>query len=331
VATPTASATDVAPSPSESEQASPTALPSGWAYSDLDGVAAPADLAHRLPLAISIGDNIAARPQLGFSSASIVYQAYEEYSQTRYLMIFQEGTASDIGGVRSARPYFVRWAAEYKALYGHDGGDAVALQKVIPAMSGNIYDEDAARGGYCAYHRTSTRVAPHNEMTNTADLIRCAATRGYPSTYQGLPTRTFVDDTPPISRPASQSITVPYQTVSVGYTFDPTSDSYLRLLDGKPQIDPANNQQVFARNIIVMFQAVAADTPSYGMQRITLANVGEGKAIVFKEGTAITGTWKKASDTALTRLYDDAGAEIPLVRGEIFIQSVPVGTAVTYK
>jgi len=301
------------------------------AYSDLDGVLTQPDLAHRLPMAVMIGDNAPARPQLGFSSASIVYQAYEEYSEDRYMMVFQEGTSTDIGGIRSARPYFVRWAAEYKALYGHDGGDAVSLESVIPTMSGNIYNLDAARGGSCAYHRTTTRVAPHNEMTNTADLISCAARVGYPAKYQGLPTRPFVDDSPPSLRPQSQSISVPYHTGTIGYTYDPVSDSYLRLVGGKPQVDPANKQQVFARNIVVMFQAVAADSPSYGMQRISLTNVGSGKAIVFKEGKAITGTWTKTSDTALTRLYDDAGTEIPFVRGEIFMQSVPIGTAVTYK
>lgn len=329
--TPTASSTDVIPSPSASDEAGTNVQPDGWAYSDLDGVLAPADLAHRLPMAIMIGDNIPARPQLGFSSASIVYQSYEEYQETRYMMVFQEGTATDIGGLRSARPYFVRWAAEYKALYGHDGGDADSLEHVIPTLSRDIYDEDAARGGYCPYHRTTTRVAPHNEMTNTADLIRCAAKRGYPSTFQNVPTRTFVDDTPLASRAESQSITVPYRRVSVGYSFDPALDSYLRLIDGKPQIDPANNEQVYARNVIVMFQAVTAGTPTYNLQRIVLSNVGSGPAIVFKEGKAITGTWKKPTDTALTRLYDDAGNEIPLVRGEIFIQSVPPGTAVTYK
>jgi hypothetical protein len=30
-------------------------------------------------------------------------------------------------------------------------------------------------------------------------------------------------------------------------------------------------------------------------------------------------------------LYDATGNVIPLVRGEIFMQSVPIGTAVTYK
>jgi len=53
--------------------------------------------------------------------------------------------------------------------------------------------------------------------------------------------------------------------------------------------------------------------------------------VVFEEGKAIVGTWKKTSNTALTRFYDSSGNEIPLVRGEIFMQSVPIGTAVTYK
>jgi hypothetical protein len=319
------------PSPSDTPNTGPTPIPAGWAYSDLDGVAAPADLAHRLPMAVSIGDNAIARPQSGFSSASIVYQSYEEYSQDRYMMIFQEGTATDIGGVRSSRPNFVRWAAEYKALYAHDGGDTKTLNVVIPAMRSYFYDENASNGGSCPYHRITTRVSPHNEYTNSAVLISCLAKRGYPATYQGGPGRLFVDDTPAADRPASQSITVPYNTVTVSYQFDPATDSYLRLLGGKNQIDPANNQQVYARNIIVMFQTVTFDYVDFGIQRVNVGNVGTGNAIVFREGKAITGTWKKPSDSALTRYYDASGVEIPLVRGEIFMQSVPPGTAVTYK
>jgi hypothetical protein len=330
---PSESASDTpAPSESASDTPGPTESPGPLVYADLDGVLAPSNLAHRLPMAISIGDNAIARPQSGFSSASIVYQSYEEYRQDRYLMIFQEGTATDIGGVRSARPYHARWVAEYKALYGHFGGDPKVLNQVIPALSGSLYNMDDLNGGSCPYHRITTRVAPHNAYTNSAALIACLIKKGYPTTYQGLPVRPFVDDTPAADRPASQSVTVPYHTVSVGYQFDPTTDEYIRLLNGQRQIDPANNRQVIARNIIVMFQAISNDyMDSSGIQRVAIANVGSGKAIVFKEGKAITGTWKKATDTALTRFYDSSGNEIPLVRGEIFIQSVPPGTAVTYK
>ena len=329
IASPTDSATGY-PSFSPGSFAGPTGLPSGWDYSDLDGVPAPPDLAHRLPMAIMIDDNAVARPQSGMSSASIVYQAMADGGEDRYMFVFQEGTASDIGPARSTRPYFVYWAAEYKPLFGHIGGDAVSLQQTVPSMARYIYNEDELNGGSCPYHRITTRAAPHNDYTNSAALISCAARRGYPATYQNLPTRTFVDDEPLATRPFSQSITIPYRTGTLGYVFDPATDSYSRSVGGQPQIDPANNQPVVARNIVVMFQTYAM-APSLDHLRPVVGNVGSGNAIVFKEGQAIVGTWKKPSTTALTRFYDASGNEIPFVRGEIFIQSVPIGTAVTYK
>ncbi len=328
-ATPAVSATASAVNSPASFEPSPSQLPAGWAYSDLDGMPAPADLAHRLPDALMIDDYSAARPQAGFSTASIVYQAMIDDSSDRYMMVFQEGTSSDIGPVRSARPYFVYWAAEYKALYGHFGGDAEALQRVIPAMSASIYNEDDLNGGSCPYHRITTRVAPYNAYTNSAALVSCAASRGYPATFQSLPVRAFVEDSPASEHPLTQSITIPYLAEHIGYKYDPPSNSYLRSVNGSLQIDPANSKQVMARSIVVMFQAYAV-VPSLDKLRPVVTNVGSGKAIVFQEGRAITGTWKKASNTALTQLYDDAGNVIPLVRGEIFMQSVPIGTAVTY-
>ena len=327
----TASSTaSILPTPSQTESATPTptGLPNGMVYSDLDGMPASPDLAHRLPLAIMIDDNRIARPQSGFSSASIVYQAFADGGEDRYMLIFQEGTSSDIGPVRSARPYYVYWAAEYKAMYGHFGGDNKSLLQVIPALSNSIYNMDDLNGGSCPYHRITARVMPHNAYTNSAALIGCLARKGYPSTYQSLAVRPFEDDLPASQRPASGTITVPYRTVTVVYQYHADTNSYLRNVDGKPQIDPANKQQVVARNIIVLFQALSKD-PVDG--RPVVANVGSGKALVFKEGNAIKATWKKTSNTDLTRLYDSSGAEIPLVRGEIFIQSVPIGTAVTYK
>jgi hypothetical protein len=327
-ASPSATET-VTPLPSGTPDTSPTALPAGWGYSDLDGVAAPNDLAHRLPLAIMIDDQAVARPQSGISSASIVYQAPADGGEDRYMMVFQEGTASDIGPVRSARPYFVYWAAEYKAVYCHFGGDAQSLQHVIPAMLGAIYNMDAI-SNHCPYRRVTTRVGPHNAYTTSSDVIAAAAAMHYPSVYQNLPTRTFRDDTPLLQRPASQVVTIDYRTGTVGYRYDPGTDKYLRIMDGKPEIDPADGSQVYARNVVAMYQSVTIDPYSEpGHNRPDVHNVGSGKATIFLEGQAIDATWTKTSNTALTRFYDSAGNEIPLVRGEIFIQSVPPAASVT--
>jgi hypothetical protein len=330
-ASPSTTPTDIY-SPAISVGGSATPLPSGWAYSDLDGVPAPTAQAHALPLAMMISDNAAARPQSGISSASIVYQAYAEGGEDRYMMVFQENNATDIGPIRSSRPDYVYWAAEYKALYAHDGGSPKALQQVIPAMANNIYDMNASYGGSCPYHRITARSSPQNEYTNSAVMISCAEKRGYPAAYQKLPTRTFKNDLPADQRPTSQQITIGFHTVSVGFRYDPPADAYQWLIDGKPEADPANNNGVYAHTVVVMYQEVTLDPETDpGYQRVIIHNQGSGKATIFMEGKAITATWKKPSATALTRFYDSSGSEIPFVRGEIFMESIPTGTEVLVK
>jgi hypothetical protein len=336
--TPTASPT-VAPSdtpiPTPSPSPTPTAysgstpLPTGWAYAALDGVATTAALAGRLPMAIMVDDNKVARPQSGISSASIVYQAPADGGEDRYMFVFQEGTASAIGPVRSARPYYVYWADEYKALLGHFGGDSQTRKKVIPANAKYIYNMDALSGGGCAYHRVSTRSSPHNAYTSSGALITCLAARKYPTTYQNLPTRSFRPDSDPAVRATAQTISIAYRTGLDGYQFQPGTDSYLRLINGQPEIDPANNMRVYARNVIVMYQTLTTDKSEPNHNRPVVHNVGSGKALIFQEGRQIVGTWKKTSNTALTRFYDSSGKEIPLLRGEIFIQSIPTTYKVT--
>jgi hypothetical protein len=303
--------------------------------SDLDGVYAPPNLAYREPIAVMIDDHSLARPQSGISSASIVYQAPADGGIARYMYVFQEGTATSIGPVRSTRTYYVAWAEEYRAVLGHFGGDSISLKVLLPPAikAKAIYNMDALKGKQgCPYHRVTTRIRPHNAYTSTGALYNCAAYLGYPTTYRLAPTRRFRDDTPYAFRPTAQSITINYKNDVIGYQFDRTTDSYLRLVGGKPQIDPANNSQVHARSIIVMYQGLSVSKSSEaGHSRPVVANIGSGKALIFQEGRQVVGTWKKKNATGLTRFYDAKGQEISLVRGEIFIQSIPTSYKVTIK
>ena len=344
-ATPVATATDsptpvptdsptptLVPLPTPTINTGPMPLPAGMAYSDLDGMIAPSALAHRVPIAIMVDNQTtAARPQSGMSMASIVIQAPNDGTSDRYMMIFQEGTATDIGPIRSTRPYYVLWANEYKAVLGHFGGDNKVLQITIPQNIHNIYNMDGLHGGSCAFHRIKTRVIPHNVYTNIATMLRCAVKKGYPTTYQGLPTRLFREDTDHSLLPASQSILIAYRAENVSYKFDPATDSYIRSEDGKLEVDASNKKQVTARSIVVMYQAVGVHWFEPHRARRTVASVGSGTALVFQEGKEIQATWKKANDTDLTRFYDSTGAEIQFVRGEMFIQSLPTSYKVTVK
>ena len=311
------------PTPAGSPTVGFTAVPPGMAYSDLDGVVTTAALAHRLPLAIMIDDQQIARPQSGISQASIVIMAPADGDVDRYEMIFQEQNVKEIGPVRSARPYYVYWAAEYQALYAHFGGDATARHITLPAMAKNIYNMDGTSSGGCPYYRVATRPAPHNAYTSTVKMYACAVAKKFPVTYQYMPTRLFRNDTSANLLPTTpQTITITYPTIKIGYQFNPATDSYLRLTNGTPEIDPGNGQQVIARSIVLMYQKLTVDYTEKNHARPVVASVGSGSAIIWQEGKQIAATWKKASNTALTRFYDASGDEIPLVRGEIFLQSI---------
>lgn len=279
-----------------------------------------------------IDDNVAARPQAGFNAASVVYQAPADGGEDRYLLVFQEGDAQTVGPVRSGRPYFVRWAAEFRSAFGHYGGDAKTLQQVIPPINGTlIYDVDALRNAAGAYHRDTARPKPHNAYTSTAVFRKVALRVGAPDAMApDASSWTFVDDRPPAERPGRGTISIPYSRGAAGYTYDRAANAYLRSVAGKPHIDAGDRQRVTARNVIVLFMALSYDPESEpGYRRPVLDQIGTGKAIVFRDGAMIHGTWRKDSTGALTRFFDESGAEVSLVRGSIFIQVVPTGTRVT--
>lgn len=320
------------PTPTPTTVTSPTPGPTpALLPADLTGLLVDPALAHRLPIAVMIDDARVARPQSGFNAASIVYQAPADGYETRYLFLYQEIEAEDIGPVRSARFYLVQWAQETRSVLAHYGGDQRS-RTYLKYHPEQFTDVDALGRGGKAYHRIKTRAAPHNGYTSTAALRAVADRLGAPATLaEDVFRRPFRDERPLDQRGTGQRIGIPYATNVIGYRYDPATNVYRRSVDGAAQVDPADGQRVTTTNVVVLFQRFRIDTKiEPGHARPDLTTVGTGDAIVYQEGHRIQATWRKLDDTGPTRLFDAAtGTEIPLVRGRTFIQVVPTGTDVT--
>jgi hypothetical protein len=289
------------------------------------------ELGHRLPLAVMIDNNRRARPQSSFSRASIVYQAPNDGGTDRYMLIFQEQDAELVGPVRSTRPFFVSWAAEYRPALAHFGGSWQSLKRVRQIDGELLYDIDALAGSGKAYWRERTRRAPFNAYSNTDRLWAEAERKGAPAQMlEGLAGRPFGDDLPASERPTKGSITVPYRHGDTSYAYDHERNLYLRSVDGQPHKDALDGSRVTARNLVVQFVNVYYDSKQR-YNRAVMEEIGSGRAIVFRDGLAIEGTWRKKSETDLTRFLDSAGNEISLVRGPIFIQVVSDKAKVSYE
>ncbi len=337
---PAASAGGVVGEPPGAASGAPTTTPSPTPVplvpAPTDGVLESPAAAERPVIAVMIDDAPAARPQSGLAEADILFQAPAEGGIPRYMALYQSGVAPSIGPIRSSRLYFVGWAAAWNPLYAHVGGAPNALA-ALDAMNGtSIWNADEFR--WAAYMpRITTRVAPHNVYSSSQQLDDLAARLGVPPAPS--PAWTFVDPAPPAARPAGGSLVVPYPAGVISYAYDPSTDRYLRSVDGAPEIDPGTGARVAPYDVVVVYVQVGpllnapGQATNQAKGRLEIGYTGSGQALVLRDGIAIEARWNKASDTAPLLLTQaagpNAGAPIPLVRGQIAIQVVPIGTPVT--
>ncbi len=347
-ASPSASASGLA-TPAPSATASPSASPStspGPVYEDLSGVATTPELAHRYPIAVMLDDSPAARPQAGLASASVVWQAPVEGGIPRYMAVYQGQDAGSIGPVRSARLYFVRWAAEWKAVYLHAGGP-LPLKVFLRSGQQLVLNADGK-----ATRRVSFRAAPHNLYTEGTRLrtwaernLKATSDRlAYDSTKPGV-LQPFREAAPPAERGRDGgSITISYTSEKVAYRYDQASNTWLRIVDGRAHFDAGNapnagggargaGPRIAPTTVVVMLVPIRRSSSITGpaLGRLVADSIGSNKAWIFADGKLTVGRWIKKDASARTRFIDAAGAEIVLPRGQIFVQVVPATSAFAHK
>ncbi len=333
------------PSPSPSPASSPSPSPTEAAsYEHLSGIETTAELAGRYPIAVMIDDSPAARPQAGLSAASIVWQAPAEGGIPRYMAVFQSGTPPSIGPVRSARLYFVDWAAEWRAVYLHAGGPP-PLKAFLASAKSPVVDVNGK-----ATRRMTWRAAPHNLYT-TGERLRTYAEKRLKATPDRLAydpsepgtLQPFRDATPLDERGADGgTIRVTYTSSRVDYRYDRASNTWLRSVGGTEQrdaLDTANRgygaattgPAIAPTTVVVMIVPIRrSDSIEEALGRLEAASIGSGQAWVFAEGRVTAGTWTKRDETDRTRFRDAAGHEIVFPRGQIFVQVVPERAAFAY-
>ncbi len=115
----------------------------------------------------------------------------------------------------------------------------------------------------------------------------------------------------------------------VEWKYDSASNSYKRFNGGKEHTDWEFDKPVLtAKNVVIMFatEKGPVDLEHHMFYQV----IGTGKALIFQNGNAIEGTWKKASPLDREVFYDTNGKEIQMVRGQIWVEIVPAQNKVSY-
>ncbi len=295
----------------------------------LDGVPVQADRAFTNIYAVVIENQIDARPQSGLDKASVVYETLAEGGITRFLALFPVGQAvNQIGPVRSARPYFISWAEEYKPLFVHAGGSPQALS-YLKSGKANVFDfNQFSHGGN--FIRDDARPAPHNLYTDPDKLY--SGLRNSPGRDE-VPTYTswvFKGETPIDNRPSSvNDLVINFSSFNykVTYKYDRVQNVYTRQVGEKAHVT-RDGVQLAPKDVVVQFTKVGL-IPNE-KQRLDVTTVGSGKLLMFRDGTVTEGTWKKDSNIARTQFLDAGGNPLALNPGQIWIETVPTEAKVTY-
>ena len=290
------------------------------------------DVAGRKVIAVMIDDHPDARPQSGFSSAAVVWHAPAEGGVPRYMLWFQDRVPESVGPVRSARYYFIGWASEWNAVYGHVGGSPQALKTLREDGNGElVFNADEFRWGGTYYWRSKDRFAPHNVYTDGKSLRRMANAIKAVDGPAPKPAWTFRPATPVRDRPAGATIRVVYKYNTVTYEYDRVTNTYPRSVSGEgEQFDHGTGQRVAPRNVVVMLMRFGplGDSSNHGRQEADF--IGSGTAWVSSNGVTVKGTWRKDSLTKPTRFFDQDGKPIALALGQTFIQVLPTGSDVKF-
>jgi hypothetical protein len=318
------------PEPSPSVEPTPTPAPTPVTVpAPLTGLPVTPAQARRHPIAVMVDDLGAARPQSGFSAASVVWQAPAEGGIPRYMMVFGENQPGDVGPVRSSRYYYIAWAAEWRAVYAHAGGSPQAMQTLAAQGNGKlVYNADEFRWAG-SFRRISSRFAPHNLYTTGRQLDSLSRRLGAKAITTG-PVWQFAPDAPLEERPVGGKITFAYPTSIIRYDYDRKTNTYLRSVsvEGK-QKDASTKKRVAPKNVIVMLMSFGPLNDGHPKKhRLEAKVVGSGPAWISTNGKTIKGTWRKKSLTAPTKFYNAAGVEVTLTAGQTFINVMPTGTKI---
>jgi hypothetical protein len=274
--------------------------------------------------AVSIDNQVDARPASGLTRASVVYEVPVEGGITRFLAVFVRGVeVPEIGPVRSARPYFLDWVSELgPSLFFHFGGSPEAMARIDATSSLREGNVDGTLSGGGSFWRDSSREAPHNAYMSSANAEKVFVSRAggarTVSSWLALPdpeTALRGTDGTKLSAVLSKDKSYNPDWVYV------QGDNLYRRQFGNVVAKGRGGETITAKNVIVM-KVNSSVVDSYG--RLNVSTSGTGTATLYHNGQSEDVTWKNEAGGGLVRFYSANGMEAVLTAGNVWIEVAPI-------
>lgn len=293
------------------------------AVSTLTGMPVEETVLEIRPAVVMLDNHFGARPQAGLSQADHIYEILAEGRITRYMAVFQSGSPSPVGPVRSARPYFIDKALEYDPNYVHVGGSMQAMTDIINL---NMADIDGLSSGANVFWRTRHKRIPHNMYSSFEAIQKESKRKGYRESgdFTGMKFNASLTE---IGGEEGKYVKAVYKEPTsrdkVGYyiefAFNEETMKYERSVNGKPHLDENDDTLLTADNVVIQ---IAKHKVIDDEGRRSIGLIGQGKGYFMSNGEKLEITWSKADRHARTVYMDLEGNEILFNPGVTWFQVV---------
>ncbi|MGP3775511.1 DUF3048 domain-containing protein [Streptomyces sp. SDT5-1] len=282
------------------------------------GVFAAACTASRLPgggsspstrapvLAVKIDNVGAARPQTGIDEADLVYVEQVEAGLSRLMAVFGSRLPEVVGPVRSARETDLELLRQFDRPTLAYSGAQSALRPSIDAAPIRAVPPGTADG---AYFRGSDKPAPHNLYLRPAKLGDPAA---------GVAAGTLAGfefaERPPKGGRAETTHTARFPAARFTFDWSASQGRWLVSMDGRPATT-ASGKRLSAPTVVVQYVAVEPSRfhDRSGSTTPLSRTVGDGTALVLRDGRAHEATWRRPTPA------DGTAFSVPFAPGPVWV------------
>jgi hypothetical protein len=255
------------------------------------------------------------RPHYGLNQADLIYVEEVEWGLTRIAAMFNTKFPAVVGPTRSARISDLEILMQFERPgLVFSGANDVLLKAVRKSNAVPLSPSD--RPDF--YYRNLSKEAPHNQ------LVRLASLMAKEKKVSVVGDVGFVFDVvPPAGGAKAGKFQASWPSAKVSGAW--TKAGWQISFDGSAHRDAQTKALLVPRTVVLQFaeHRESAYGDRFGGKTPLVKTVGEGRAVVLRNGQSYEAQWSRPNKTSGTS-FTSSGAVLPFDVGQVFIVLVDV-------
>lgn len=280
------------------------------------------------PVAVMVNNVQDALPQYGVAKADIIYEIPVEGDATRLMAIYADyTTVPQICAIRSCRYYFPAFSQGYDAFYVNWGIDD-SISDYLEALNLDQYDGMGNAGGLFGRDQNklnagySLEHTGYFDGTRFASVVQAEGRRTDLAEEQKETAFRFNSMKEQIKASGSNcnTVNINFGAATATLTYDETTKTYLKQINGNPQMDSSTNTQLAFTNVFVLETEISV-RDEIGHKNVDWDGGESSVGYYVSNGGVQKIHWSKEPnyESSYLRFYDESGNEIKVNRGKSYI------------